>query len=117
MVSSDLSDEDFLESLGISLDEVNVTADADTHASVTGVYAQLRGCRSVPYPPPEDMRAGKQMTLTDAHIESFPHVEFILGEDYDEFCKMFLMQLIGSRFASSRPGQPTSSIQHFLPYS
>ncbi|KDP24802.1 hypothetical protein JCGZ_25327 [Jatropha curcas] len=40
MASSDLSDEDFLESLGISLDEVNVTADADTHASVTGVYAQ-----------------------------------------------------------------------------
>ncbi|KDP25949.1 hypothetical protein JCGZ_23003 [Jatropha curcas] len=27
------SDEDFLESFGISLDEVNVTADADTHAS------------------------------------------------------------------------------------
>ncbi|KDP30122.1 hypothetical protein JCGZ_18117 [Jatropha curcas] len=40
MASSDLSDKDFLESLGISLDEVNVTADADTHASVTGVYAQ-----------------------------------------------------------------------------
>ncbi|KDP24269.1 hypothetical protein JCGZ_26620 [Jatropha curcas] len=40
MVSLDLSDEDFLESLGISLDGVNVTADADTHASVTGVYAQ-----------------------------------------------------------------------------
>ncbi|KDP36062.1 hypothetical protein JCGZ_10314 [Jatropha curcas] len=34
------SDEDFLESLGISLDEVNVTADTDTHASVTGIYAQ-----------------------------------------------------------------------------
>ncbi|KDP22036.1 hypothetical protein JCGZ_02886 [Jatropha curcas] len=40
MASSDLSDEDFLGSLGISLDEANVTVDADTHASVTGVYAQ-----------------------------------------------------------------------------
>ncbi|KDP24391.1 hypothetical protein JCGZ_26597 [Jatropha curcas] len=38
--SSHSSDEDFLESLGISLDEIRVTADADTHASVTGVYAQ-----------------------------------------------------------------------------
>ncbi|KDP42642.1 hypothetical protein JCGZ_01754 [Jatropha curcas] len=35
MASSDLSDEDFLGSLGISLDEVNVMVDADTHASVT----------------------------------------------------------------------------------
>ncbi|KDP24720.1 hypothetical protein JCGZ_25711 [Jatropha curcas] len=33
------SDEDFLESLGISLD-IDLTADADTHASVTGIYAQ-----------------------------------------------------------------------------
>ncbi|KDP27522.1 hypothetical protein JCGZ_20135 [Jatropha curcas] len=41
MASSDLSDEDFLGSLGISLDEVNVTANVDTHASVTGVYAQM----------------------------------------------------------------------------
>ncbi|KDP37734.1 hypothetical protein JCGZ_05224 [Jatropha curcas] len=49
---------------------------------------QIRGCRSVPHSPPEDMRAGKQMTLTAAHIEGFPHVEFILGGDYDEFCKM-----------------------------
>ncbi|KDP32247.1 hypothetical protein JCGZ_14955 [Jatropha curcas] len=40
VASSDLSDEDFLRSLGISLDEVNVAADADTHASVTGIYAQ-----------------------------------------------------------------------------
>ncbi|KDP20307.1 hypothetical protein JCGZ_07836 [Jatropha curcas] len=172
------SDEDFLESLGISLD-TDFTADADTHASVTGIYArtwafeyfpytrpelihadlglglvslawrwyrsnlhtirrkkslrdlktffdtctleqiqahphfqrsdalsrrrvvlshpilrryylgervdlQIRGCRSVPYPPPEDMRVGKQMTLTDAHTEGVPHVEFILGGDYDE---------------------------------
>ncbi|KDP24424.1 hypothetical protein JCGZ_26572 [Jatropha curcas] len=99
------SDEDFLASLGVSLEEANVTADADTHASVTGIYAQaeigpltarlqswiqadpdfqrldalsrrrvvlshpvlrryylgervdiqIRGCRSVPYSPPEDM--------------------------------------------------------------
>ncbi|KDP31477.1 hypothetical protein JCGZ_15428 [Jatropha curcas] len=38
--SSHSSDEGFLESLGIYLEEVNVTADADTHASVTGIYAQ-----------------------------------------------------------------------------
>ncbi|KDP32687.1 hypothetical protein JCGZ_14751 [Jatropha curcas] len=30
----------------------------------------MRGCRSVPYSPPEDMRAGRQMTLTDAHTEA-----------------------------------------------
>ncbi|KDP47168.1 hypothetical protein JCGZ_25677 [Jatropha curcas] len=33
------SDDDFLGSLGISLD-TDLTADADTHASVTGIYAQ-----------------------------------------------------------------------------
>ncbi|KDP28035.1 hypothetical protein JCGZ_19797 [Jatropha curcas] len=33
------SDEDFLESLGIFLD-TDLTADADTHAFVTGIYAQ-----------------------------------------------------------------------------
>ncbi|KDP33045.1 hypothetical protein JCGZ_13631 [Jatropha curcas] len=35
------SGEDFLESLGISLDEVDLMADADNHASMTGVYAQI----------------------------------------------------------------------------
>ncbi|KDP43160.1 hypothetical protein JCGZ_00093 [Jatropha curcas] len=40
MASSDLSDEDFLGSLGISLDDVDLTADADTHTSVTGIFAQ-----------------------------------------------------------------------------
>ncbi|XP_037494806.1 uncharacterized protein LOC119370543 [Jatropha curcas] len=40
MASSDLSGEEYLESLGISLDEVNLTADAKTHASVTGIFAQ-----------------------------------------------------------------------------
>ncbi|KDP20438.1 hypothetical protein JCGZ_05791 [Jatropha curcas] len=30
------------------------------------------------------MRAGKQMTLTAAHTEGIPHVEFIMGGDYDE---------------------------------
>ncbi|KDP21876.1 hypothetical protein JCGZ_03546 [Jatropha curcas] len=33
------SDKDFLESLAISLD-INLTADADTYVSVTGIYAQ-----------------------------------------------------------------------------
>ncbi|KDP41041.1 hypothetical protein JCGZ_03573 [Jatropha curcas] len=40
MASSDFSDEDFLESLGISLNEVDLMADADTHASMTGIFAQ-----------------------------------------------------------------------------
>ncbi|KDP25917.1 hypothetical protein JCGZ_23041 [Jatropha curcas] len=39
MASSDLSGEDFLDSLGISLEEVNLTVDANIH-SVTGVFAQ-----------------------------------------------------------------------------
>ncbi|KDP21610.1 hypothetical protein JCGZ_03596 [Jatropha curcas] len=107
--SSYSSDEDFLESLGISLDEIRVIADVDTHASVTGVYAQIRGCRSIPHPPPKDMRAGKQMILTDAHTEGIPHMEFIRSGDYDEFCQMFLMQPIGSRLdnlSRSTPSQP-----------
>ncbi|KDP27406.1 hypothetical protein JCGZ_20836 [Jatropha curcas] len=41
MASSDLSDEDFLGSLGISLDEADLMADADTHASMTGIFAQV----------------------------------------------------------------------------
>ncbi|KDP20508.1 hypothetical protein JCGZ_05323 [Jatropha curcas] len=40
MASLDLSGEDFLESLGISLDDVDLTVDADTHTSVTGIFAQ-----------------------------------------------------------------------------
>ncbi|KDP37547.1 hypothetical protein JCGZ_05986 [Jatropha curcas] len=35
------SDEDFLGSLGITLDEVDLMADADTHASKTGIFAQV----------------------------------------------------------------------------
>ncbi|KDP47182.1 hypothetical protein JCGZ_25691 [Jatropha curcas] len=38
-----------------------------------------------------------------------PHVEFILGGDYAEFCRVFLMQPIGSRLDSiqrSAPSQP-----------
>ncbi|KDP36597.1 hypothetical protein JCGZ_08364 [Jatropha curcas] len=58
------------------------------------VDLQIRGCRSVPYSPPEDKRAGRKMTLTDAHTEGVPHVEFILGGDYDEFCRIFLMHPI-----------------------
>ncbi|KDP24013.1 hypothetical protein JCGZ_27041 [Jatropha curcas] len=166
--SSYSSDEDFLESLGISLDKIRVIADVDTHASVTGVYAQapdiyagyrqgeltatqvarftllllfastfwsnrkekfnpsilksledlahltevdfqIRDCRSGPHPPPEDMRAGKQMILIDAHTEGIPHMEFIRSGDYDEFCQMFLMQPIGSRLDNlprSTPSQP-----------
>ncbi|KDP20364.1 hypothetical protein JCGZ_06441 [Jatropha curcas] len=150
------SDEDFLASLGVSLEDANVTADTDTHASVTGIYArdrrikldvgessvvkisieifdhhnpvvaiispsylgylrhfdmdlQIRGCRSVPYSPPEDIGAGKQMTLTAAHTEGIPHAEFILEGDYDEFCRIALMQPIGSwldSFQRSAPSQP-----------
>ncbi|KDP22951.1 hypothetical protein JCGZ_01759 [Jatropha curcas] len=48
-----ISDEGFLESLGISLDEVNVTADADTHASVTGIYVQTWAFEYFPYTRPE----------------------------------------------------------------
>ncbi|KDP23027.1 hypothetical protein JCGZ_01749 [Jatropha curcas] len=40
MASTDLSGEDFLGSLGVSLEEVNLTVDANTHASVTGIFAQ-----------------------------------------------------------------------------
>ncbi|KDP24812.1 hypothetical protein JCGZ_25402 [Jatropha curcas] len=35
------SDEDFLGSLGISLDEVDLRADADTHASMTDIFAKV----------------------------------------------------------------------------
>ncbi|KDP33154.1 hypothetical protein JCGZ_13594 [Jatropha curcas] len=40
------SGEDFLESLGISLDEVDLMVDAHTHASMTGIFAQPLGTRS-----------------------------------------------------------------------
>ncbi|KDP24739.1 hypothetical protein JCGZ_25488 [Jatropha curcas] len=159
MASSDLSGEDCLESLVISLDYVDLTADAATHTSVTGIFAQvevgamaarlqswiqvdsrfqrsdalsrrrvvlshpvlrryylgervdlqIRGCRSVPYSPPEDMRAGKHMILTDAHTEGIPHMEFILEGNYAEFCRISLMQPIGSRLDSFQrlvPSQP-----------
>ncbi|KDP22709.1 hypothetical protein JCGZ_02785 [Jatropha curcas] len=55
------------------------------------------------------MRAGKQMTLTAAHTEGIPHVEFIMGGDYDEFCRVSLMQPIGSQlddFQGLAPYQP-----------
>ncbi|KDP42537.1 hypothetical protein JCGZ_01791 [Jatropha curcas] len=51
--SSYSSDEDFLESLGVSLDEIRVIADVDTHASVTGVYAQTWAFEYFPYIRPE----------------------------------------------------------------
>ncbi|KDP36657.1 hypothetical protein JCGZ_07875 [Jatropha curcas] len=73
------------------------------------VNVQIRGCRSIPYSPPEDMRAGKHMMLTDVHTEGIPYVEFTLEGDYDEFCRTFLMQPIGSRLDSFQrlvPSQP-----------
>ncbi|KDP37673.1 hypothetical protein JCGZ_06901 [Jatropha curcas] len=57
----------------------------------------------------QDMRAGKQMTLTVAHTEGIPHLEFIMEGDYDEFCVTSLMPPIGSRLDSiqrSAPSQP-----------
>ncbi|KDP30332.1 hypothetical protein JCGZ_18169 [Jatropha curcas] len=42
------SDKDFLGSLGISLD-IDLTADADTHASVTSIYAQTWAFEYFPY--------------------------------------------------------------------
>ncbi|KDP22034.1 hypothetical protein JCGZ_02884 [Jatropha curcas] len=41
------------------------------------VNVQIRGCRSIPYSPPEDMRAGKHMMLTDVHTEGVPHLSEI----------------------------------------
>ncbi|KDP35072.1 hypothetical protein JCGZ_11024 [Jatropha curcas] len=72
----------------------------DTCTLEQRVDLQIRGCRSVPYSPPEDMRAGKQMRLTATHTEGIPHAEFILEGDYDEFCRITLMQPIGSRLDS-----------------
>ncbi|KDP35064.1 hypothetical protein JCGZ_11034 [Jatropha curcas] len=40
MASSDFSDQDFLGSLEISLNEVDLMADAASHASMTGIFAQ-----------------------------------------------------------------------------
>ncbi|KDP22925.1 hypothetical protein JCGZ_01922 [Jatropha curcas] len=73
------------------------------------VDIQIRGCRSVPYPPPTDMRAGKQMVLTATHTEGIPYLEFVMEGDYDEFCRITLMQPIGSRlddFQGPAPSQP-----------
>ncbi|KDP38785.1 hypothetical protein JCGZ_05121 [Jatropha curcas] len=72
------------------------------------VDIQIRGCRSVPYPPLEDMRVGKQMTLTAAHTEGIPHLEFIMGGDYDEFCGISLMPPIGSRLDNLQSSFPAA---------
>ncbi|KDP34657.1 hypothetical protein JCGZ_11005 [Jatropha curcas] len=40
------------------------------------------------------------MTLTAAHTEGIPHMEFIMGGHYDEFCGISLMLPIGSRLDS-----------------
>ncbi|KDP25696.1 hypothetical protein JCGZ_24196 [Jatropha curcas] len=53
MASLDLNDDDFLESCGISLDEVDLMADADTHASMTGIFAQTWAFEYFPYTRPE----------------------------------------------------------------
>ncbi|KDP24814.1 hypothetical protein JCGZ_25416 [Jatropha curcas] len=62
MASSDFSDEDFLESLGISLNEVDLMVDAVTHASMTGIFAQTWAFEYFPYTRPEllqtDLRSG-----------------------------------------------------------
>ncbi|KDP44341.1 hypothetical protein JCGZ_19208 [Jatropha curcas] len=47
MASSDFSDDDFLESVEVSVEEANLTLDADTHASVTGIFAQISPDRMV----------------------------------------------------------------------
>ncbi|KDP20310.1 hypothetical protein JCGZ_07829 [Jatropha curcas] len=57
MASSDLSGEEYLESLGISVEEVNLTVDADTHASVTGIFAQTWAFEYFPYIRPEQIHA------------------------------------------------------------
>ncbi|KDP47065.1 hypothetical protein JCGZ_05092 [Jatropha curcas] len=84
------------------------------HCKLSGTYYfwEVRGCRSVPYSPPEDMRAGKHMILTNAHTEGIPHMEFILEGDYAEFCRISLMQPIRSRldsFQRSAPSQPPAT--------
>ncbi|KDP23842.1 hypothetical protein JCGZ_00074 [Jatropha curcas] len=68
MASSDLSGEDFMESLGISLDDVDLTADADTHASVTGIFAQSL----------ENM----------AHLAEYDWAGAILSRMYDDMCDL-----------------------------
>ncbi|KDP24956.1 hypothetical protein JCGZ_24307 [Jatropha curcas] len=68
MASSDLSGEDFLESLGISLDDVDLTADVDTHASVTGIFAQSL----------ENM----------AHLAEYDWAGAILSRMYDDMCNL-----------------------------
>ncbi|KDP23110.1 hypothetical protein JCGZ_01147 [Jatropha curcas] len=50
------SDEDFLESLGISL-ETDLTADVETHTSVTGIYAWTWAFEYFPYTRPELIHA------------------------------------------------------------
>ncbi|KDP37637.1 hypothetical protein JCGZ_07837 [Jatropha curcas] len=47
------------------------------------------------------------MTLTAAHTLGIPHVKFILEGDYDEFCRIALMQPIGSRLDSFQRPVPS----------
>ncbi|KDP20648.1 hypothetical protein JCGZ_03782 [Jatropha curcas] len=57
MASSNLSGEDFIGSLGISLEEVNLTVDANTHASVTGIFTQTWAYEYFPFTRPEQVHA------------------------------------------------------------
>ncbi|KDP31668.1 hypothetical protein JCGZ_15224 [Jatropha curcas] len=68
MASSDLSDADFLASLGISLDDVDLTAAADTHAFVTGIFAQ--GLENM------------------AHLACYDWAGAILSRMYDDMCDL-----------------------------
>ncbi|KDP24820.1 hypothetical protein JCGZ_25287 [Jatropha curcas] len=65
------SDEDFLESLGISLD-TDLTADADTHASVTviGCLVSAEGCPVVPRP--ETILLGRESGPSDKRLTFCP---------------------------------------------
>ncbi|KDP29572.1 hypothetical protein JCGZ_19386 [Jatropha curcas] len=126
-MASPSSDEDLLGSLGISLDEVDLMADADTHASMTGIFAQTWAFEYFPFTRPEllqtdpglglaplawrwyksnlhPVRIKKSLKELRAFFDTcpleqgIPHVEFLMGGDYDEFCGISLMPPIGPRF-------------------
>ncbi|KDP37858.1 hypothetical protein JCGZ_06365 [Jatropha curcas] len=71
------SDEDFLRSLGISLDEVDLMADADTHASMTGIFVQVwnrhpgqRLIRTSPIPEFAPVSSVNQSSSSDSELDS-----------------------------------------------
>ncbi|KDP35083.1 hypothetical protein JCGZ_11202 [Jatropha curcas] len=71
------SDEDFLESLGITLDEVDLMADADTHASRTGIYAQEKFNPSI-------LRSLENLAL----LKEYDWAGAILSRMYDDMCDL-----------------------------